>query len=147
MQKMWCTSENIEGDLFLLNFGCPYHTLDLGCVIGSACFASSSMRSAQPSSSGKRFWSLHEVISCNLIAAYIFTWNMHYHLFYDFVYMGILIEALANASHQNHTLSTPQIVLNVVGFCVTVATIIFFTAYSKRQLKELQQKENDLVFQ
>ncbi|KAG5089863.1 hypothetical protein AAZX31_01G199500 [Glycine max] len=63
------------------------------------------------------------------------------------IYTGILIEALANASHQNHTLSTPQIVLNVVGFCVTVATIIFFTAYSKRQLKELQQKENDLVFQ
>ncbi|KAG4987545.1 hypothetical protein JHK85_030528 [Glycine max] len=63
------------------------------------------------------------------------------------IYTGILIETLANASHQNHTLSTPQIALNVVGFCISVATIIFFTAYAKRQLKELQQKEDGLLLQ
>ncbi|TKY70878.1 SNARE associated Golgi protein [Spatholobus suberectus] len=62
------------------------------------------------------------------------------------IYTGILIKTLAHASHEKHTLSTTQIVLNVVGFCVTVATIIFFTVYAKRQLKELQ-KEDDLLLQ
>ncbi|KAL2348107.1 hypothetical protein Fmac_002107 [Flemingia macrophylla] len=60
------------------------------------------------------------------------------------IYTGILIKTLANATHQKDTISVTQIVLNVVGFCVTVATIIFFTVYAKRQLKELQ-KEEDLL--
>ncbi|KAK7406203.1 hypothetical protein VNO78_07823 [Psophocarpus tetragonolobus] len=62
------------------------------------------------------------------------------------IYTGILIKTLANVSHQNRTLSASQIILNVVGFCITVATIIIFTVYAKRQLKELQ-KEDDLLLQ
>ncbi|KAJ1416059.1 SNARE associated Golgi protein [Sesbania bispinosa] len=57
---------------------------------------------------------------------------------------GILIRTLANASHEKHTLSALQIALNVVGFCITSATIIFSTIYAKRRLKELQE-EDDLL--
>lgn len=54
---------------------------------------------------------------------------------------GILIQTLADASNERHTISAPQIVLNVVGFCATVATTILFTVYAKRQLKVLQGEE------
>ncbi|KAI4315328.1 hypothetical protein L6164_028151 [Bauhinia variegata] len=62
------------------------------------------------------------------------------------IYTGILIQTLANASHEGHPLSAPQIIFNVVGFCVTVATTIFFTVYAKRRLKELQG-EDELLLQ
>lgn len=62
------------------------------------------------------------------------------------IYTGILIKTLANASHEKHTLSAMEIVVNVVGFCITVATIIFSTFYAKRQLKELQEND-DLLLQ
>ncbi|XWS49018.1 hypothetical protein CRYUN_Cryun13aG0127600 [Craigia yunnanensis] len=62
------------------------------------------------------------------------------------IYTGILIQTLADASHERHTLSAPQILLNVGGFLVTVVTTIVFTVYAKRQLKILQ-KEEDLVLQ
>lgn len=62
------------------------------------------------------------------------------------IYTGILIHTLANASHKKHNLSAPEIVLNVVGFCITVSTIIFFTVYAKRRLKELH-KEDELLLQ
>lgn len=58
---------------------------------------------------------------------------------------GILIRALADASHEQHSLSASQVILNVVGFCATVATTIFFTVYSKRQLKALQKEEELLL--
>ncbi|XP_065858072.1 uncharacterized protein [Euphorbia lathyris] len=54
------------------------------------------------------------------------------------IYTGILIEALADASNDQHSLSAPQILFNVIGFCGTVATTIIFTVYAKRQLKVLQ---------
>ncbi|XP_014520171.1 transmembrane protein 64 [Vigna radiata var. radiata] len=60
------------------------------------------------------------------------------------IYTGILIKTLANARHHHHTLSAPEIIVNVVGFCVTVGTIIFFTVYAKRKLKELR-KVDDLL--
>ncbi|XP_061357885.1 uncharacterized protein LOC133302151 [Gastrolobium bilobum] len=62
------------------------------------------------------------------------------------IYTGVLIRTLANVSHKKHTLSAPQTVLNVVGFCITVATTIFFTVYAKRRLKELR-KEDELLLQ
>ncbi|KAI4327050.1 hypothetical protein L6164_019553 [Bauhinia variegata] len=62
------------------------------------------------------------------------------------IYTGILIQTLANASHERHSLSAPQIILNVFGFCITVATTIFFTVYAKRRLKELQT-EDELLLQ
>ncbi|XP_022719651.1 transmembrane protein 64-like [Durio zibethinus] len=62
------------------------------------------------------------------------------------IYTGILIQTLADASNERHTLTAPQILLNVGGFLVTVVTTIVFTVYARRQLK-LLQKEEDLVLQ
>ncbi|KAJ9147802.1 hypothetical protein P3X46_029922 [Hevea brasiliensis] len=56
------------------------------------------------------------------------------------IYTGILIETLADASNDGHSLSAPQIVFNVIGFCATVATTIIFTVFAKRQLKVLQDE-------
>ncbi|KAJ7944828.1 TVP38/TMEM64 family membrane protein [Quillaja saponaria] len=61
------------------------------------------------------------------------------------IYTGILILTLADASHERRTLSAPQIIFNVLGFCGTVATAIFFTVYAKRQLKELQKEDEALL--
>ncbi|KAK7346672.1 hypothetical protein VNO80_21195 [Phaseolus coccineus] len=57
------------------------------------------------------------------------------------IYTGILIRTLADASHEKHSLSAPQIILNVAGFCITVATTIFITAFARRRLDELQREE------
>ncbi|KAK6262991.1 hypothetical protein QUC31_008807 [Theobroma cacao] len=62
------------------------------------------------------------------------------------IYTGILIQTLADASHDRHALSAPQILLNVGGFLVTVVTTIVFTVYAKRQLK-IWQKEEELPLQ
>ena len=61
------------------------------------------------------------------------------------IYTGILIRTLADASYEKHSLSAPQIILNVAGFCITVATTIFFTAYARRRLDELQREEEPLL--
>ncbi|KAL4324548.1 hypothetical protein GQ457_11G023320 [Hibiscus cannabinus] len=57
------------------------------------------------------------------------------------IYTGILIQTLADASQERHTLTAPQILLNVGGFLLTVVTTIVFTVYAKRQLKVLQGEE------
>ncbi|GKV38158.1 hypothetical protein SLEP1_g46101 [Rubroshorea leprosula] len=61
------------------------------------------------------------------------------------IYTGILIQTLADASHSHQALSAPQIVFNVLGFCLTVVTTIIFTVYAKRQLKVLQNEEEPLL--
>ncbi|XP_028762743.1 uncharacterized protein LOC114721098 isoform X1 [Neltuma alba] len=61
------------------------------------------------------------------------------------IYTGILIMTLADASHEKHTLSAPQIIFNVMGFCFTVATTIFFTFYAKKWLKELGREDEVLL--
>lgn len=48
---------------------------------------------------------------------------------------GILIRTLADASHAKQSLTAPQIIVTVAGFCASVATTIFFTVYAKRHLK------------
>ncbi|XVF51614.1 hypothetical protein PTKIN_Ptkin04bG0198400 [Pterospermum kingtungense] len=62
------------------------------------------------------------------------------------IYTGILIQTLADASHERHALSAPQILLNVGGFLLTVVATIVFTVYAKRQLKVLQ-KDEELILQ
>ncbi|KAI3453536.1 hypothetical protein Pfo_010199 [Paulownia fortunei] len=57
------------------------------------------------------------------------------------LYTGILIKTLADASHDHHSLSAPQIFFNVIGFCITAATTVVVTLYAKRRLKELQIEE------
>ena len=61
------------------------------------------------------------------------------------IYTGILIRTLADASNEKQSLSAEQIILNVVGFCATVATTIIITVYAKRRLKELQTEEEPLL--
>ncbi|KAH6755752.1 SNARE associated Golgi protein family [Perilla frutescens var. hirtella] len=61
------------------------------------------------------------------------------------LYTGILIKTLANASQDRQSLSVSQIVLNVIGFCITVAATIAVTLYAKRRLKELQTREELLL--
>lgn len=60
---------------------------------------------------------------------------------YSLIYCsGILIQTLADASDDGHSLSAQQIVFNVIGFCVTVITTIVFTVYAKSKLKVLQDE-------
>ncbi|XP_052208778.1 uncharacterized protein LOC127812442 [Diospyros lotus] len=63
------------------------------------------------------------------------------------IYTGILIRALADASHDRVSLSAPQIIFNILGFCATVATTIIVTIYAKRRLKELQEADELLLLQ
>ncbi|KAF5734856.1 transmembrane protein 64-like [Tripterygium wilfordii] len=63
------------------------------------------------------------------------------------MYTGILIWTLADASHDQHSLSAIQIMLNIFGFLATVATTIIITAYAKRKLKELQHDDDELLLQ
>lgn len=61
------------------------------------------------------------------------------------IYTGILICTLADASHDQRTLSTPQVVFNVLGFCATVAATIIFTMLAKRKLKASVNEEEQLL--
>ncbi|CAN0908671.1 TVP38/TMEM64 family membrane protein slr0305 [Linum grandiflorum] len=56
------------------------------------------------------------------------------------LYTGVIIQTLADASQEHHNLSAPQIAFNVVGFCCTAATAVFFTLYAKRRLKTLPEE-------
>ncbi|KAL3645366.1 hypothetical protein CASFOL_010546 [Castilleja foliolosa] len=61
------------------------------------------------------------------------------------LYTGILITALANASHDRHSLSALEIIFNVIGFCTTVVTTVIITLYAKKRLNELQTQEELLL--
>lgn len=61
------------------------------------------------------------------------------------IYTGIMIRTLADASHDRHSLSAPQIIFTVVGFCATVSTTVLVTVYAKRRLGELQKDEEQLL--
>ncbi|KAL1830880.1 hypothetical protein ACET3Z_000531 [Daucus carota] len=61
------------------------------------------------------------------------------------IYTGIMIKTLADASTDQRTLSTTQIIFNVCGFCLTVTTTVIITIYAKRRLKELQMEEEPLL--
>lgn len=69
------------------------------------------------------------------------------HSLFVYICRGILIKTLANASRDGQSMSLGQIVFNVAGFCLTVATTIVITLYAKRRLKELQIQEEQLLLQ
>uniref|UniRef100_A0A2P2K595 Uncharacterized protein MANES_02G031700 n=1 Tax=Rhizophora mucronata TaxID=61149 RepID=A0A2P2K595_RHIMU len=56
------------------------------------------------------------------------------------IYTGILVEALADASKEQHSLSASQIIFNIIGFCASVVTTIIFTVYAKRKLKATENE-------
>ncbi|KAI4372714.1 hypothetical protein MLD38_010913 [Melastoma candidum] len=61
------------------------------------------------------------------------------------MYTGILIKALADASHDRRGLSAPDIIFNVLGFLLTVSATVIFTIYAKRKLKALQKEDEPLL--
>ncbi|GMH09470.1 hypothetical protein Nepgr_011311 [Nepenthes gracilis] len=61
------------------------------------------------------------------------------------IYTGILIKTLADASHEQHSLSAEQIIFNILGFAAAAATTIICTVYAKRRLKRLQMEEELLL--
>ncbi|KAB5564422.1 hypothetical protein DKX38_004476 [Salix brachista] len=56
------------------------------------------------------------------------------------IYTGILIRTLADASSDRRTLSAPQIVFTLFGFCAAVVATVIITVYAKRQLKVMQDE-------
>ncbi|KAI3691715.1 hypothetical protein L6452_31517 [Arctium lappa] len=61
------------------------------------------------------------------------------------IYTGIMIRTLADASHDNRSLTTLQIVFTVGGFVLTIATTVVVTVYAKKRLSELQKDEEQLL--
>ncbi|KAF8379337.1 hypothetical protein HHK36_028771 [Tetracentron sinense] len=61
------------------------------------------------------------------------------------IYTGILMRTLVDAAQDQQSLPAPQIIFNVVGFCVTIATTVIITIYAKRRLKELQEEDELLL--
>ncbi|ESQ55064.1 hypothetical protein EUTSA_v10025848mg [Eutrema salsugineum] len=62
------------------------------------------------------------------------------------IYTGNLVKTLAEASSaEKHGLSVTQVILNILGFLVTVATTILITKYAKRQLETMRKEEEALL--
>lgn len=61
------------------------------------------------------------------------------------IYTGILIKTLADASGTHHSLSAQEIIVNVVGFSITVATAVICTIFAKRRLKDMPIEEEPLL--
>lgn len=58
-----------------------------------------------------------------------------------YIYSGRLIRTLADVKYGNYRLTTVEIVYNIISFIIAVLTIIVFTVYAKRALKELERGE------
>jgi uncharacterized membrane protein YdjX (TVP38/TMEM64 family) len=61
-------------------------------------------------------------------------------LFWD-ICRGIMLRTLAVASDTRHTLSVVEIVVNVLGFCVTASATIVCTIYAKKKLSAMQSED------
>ncbi|XVE73990.1 hypothetical protein DITRI_Ditri11bG0163000 [Diplodiscus trichospermus] len=59
------------------------------------------------------------------------------------LYSGILIRSLEDATQDKKTLTTRQMVFNVVGFCASATATVFIGIHTKRRLD--QQHEEDLI--
>ncbi|KAJ4872548.1 SNARE associated Golgi protein family [Raphanus sativus] len=57
------------------------------------------------------------------------------------IYTGIMLRTLAVASEKRHGLSAMEIVVNVLGFCVTASATIVCTIYAKKKLSAMQSEE------
>ncbi|KAH9605617.1 hypothetical protein KSS87_001029 [Heliosperma pusillum] len=57
------------------------------------------------------------------------------------IYSGILIRTVAEAMEDHTPVSKRQILLDAIGFCLTLAATIVIGFYSKRRLKQLQEDE------
>ncbi|GAB4847401.1 hypothetical protein Ancab_026459 [Ancistrocladus abbreviatus] len=59
-----------------------------------------------------------------------------------YIYSGRLIRTFADVKYGNHHLTWVEIVYNIISFIVAVITIIAFTLYAKKALKELEGVES-----
>ena len=57
------------------------------------------------------------------------------------IYTGIMLRTLAVASDVRHSLSAVEIIVNVLGFCVTASATIVCTIYAKKKLSAMQSEE------
>ncbi|KAG2297801.1 hypothetical protein Bca52824_034273 [Brassica carinata] len=60
---------------------------------------------------------------------------------YTYISSGIMLRTLAVASDKRHGLSAMEIVVNVLGFCVTASATIVCTIYAKKKLSAMQSEE------
>ncbi|XP_042062548.1 TVP38/TMEM64 family membrane protein slr0305-like [Salvia splendens] len=58
-----------------------------------------------------------------------------------YIYSGRLIRTLANVQYGNHHLTPVEIIYNVISFVIAIISMIVFTVYAKRKLKELETEE------
>lgn len=57
----------------------------------------------------------------------------------------MLIRTVADATQDQQALTKPQIILNVIGFCATLAATVIIGVYAKRKLDRLQEEEEQLL--
>ncbi|XP_074273093.1 uncharacterized protein LOC141596752 [Silene latifolia] len=57
------------------------------------------------------------------------------------IYSGILIRTVAEAMEDHTPVSKRHILLDAIGFCLTLAATVVIGLYSKRRLKQLQEDE------
>lgn len=60
-----------------------------------------------------------------------------------YIYSGRLIRTLADIKYGNHHLTPVEIIYNVISFIMAIVTIVVFTVYAKRKLKDLETEEVD----
>ncbi|KAG5625839.1 hypothetical protein H5410_011057 [Solanum commersonii] len=60
-----------------------------------------------------------------------------------YIYSGRLIRTFADVQYGNHHLTTVEIVYNVISFIIAVVTIVAFTVYAKRTLRQLESEEEN----
>ncbi|KAF8117020.1 hypothetical protein N665_0012s0035 [Sinapis alba] len=58
-----------------------------------------------------------------------------------YIYSGRLIRTFADVQYGHQRLTTVEIVYNVISLIIAVVTIVAFTVYAKRALRELQNAE------
>lgn len=61
----------------------------------------------------------------------------------QFVCSGRLIRTFADVQYGNHHLTTVEIVYNVISFIIAIVTIVAFTVYAKRTLRQLESEEEN----
>uniref|UniRef100_A0A2P2KUU0 Uncharacterized protein MANES_S051500 n=1 Tax=Rhizophora mucronata TaxID=61149 RepID=A0A2P2KUU0_RHIMU len=59
-----------------------------------------------------------------------------------YIYSGRLIRTLAEVKYGNHHLTTVEIIYNVISLIIAILTIVAFTIYAKRALKQLERTES-----
>ncbi|KAH0766832.1 hypothetical protein KY285_002703 [Solanum tuberosum] len=60
-----------------------------------------------------------------------------------YIYSGRLIRTFADVQYGNHHLTTVEIVYNVISFIIAIVTIVAFTVYAKRTLRQLESEEEN----